>query len=152
MTTATRIYEPIPADAAFREKYVAEEKVKADEDAVRCATRDAKAAADLAAMLVRLQPGVILHYSWGYDQTQCEFYQVVSRTAKKVVIREIRAETVPGSDHGGMSDRRRPVKDDFVGEPTMKSICSWGARMKYGAACPVTAAEAEQGFHCSWYA
>ena len=195
MVTATRTYEPIPADAevygtlkiyrydatggrvvgaacvkvwsgkakkpyanyrfpsaAARERYIGDEKNKADVAVAHCAARDAKAAADLAAMLAAIQPGSILHYAWGYDQTQCEFFQVISRTAKKAVIREIRAASIPGSDTGGMCDRRRPVKDEFIGEPAMKSICAFGARMKYGAASPLTAAEMEQGCYCSWYA
>ena len=35
--------------------------------------------------------GTIFVCSWGYDQTNVDFYQVVKRTAKMVTVRKIRA-------------------------------------------------------------
>jgi hypothetical protein len=60
-----------------------------------------------------LKVGDLLHYSWGYDQTNCEFYQVVRATDKSVWIRRVCAETVPGSE-GFMSASCRPVRDKFL--------------------------------------
>jgi hypothetical protein len=42
----------------------------------------------------------ILVYSWGHNQTNVQFYQVVGRTASTVSLREIARKTVPGSDEG----------------------------------------------------
>lgn len=57
--------------------------------------------------------GDILHHSWGYDQTQCDYYQVVAKTRAGVTVRPIGSETVAGSQ-GHMSRSAMPVKDKFV--------------------------------------
>ena len=57
--------------------------------------------------------GDILHHAWGYDQTNCDFYQVVEVKKASVVLRKIGAETVPGSE-GFMSESLMPVKDVFI--------------------------------------
>jgi hypothetical protein len=57
--------------------------------------------------------GDILHHSWGHEQTNCDFYQVVGVKGKTVVLKKIGSKTVPGSE-GFMSDSRMPVKDDFI--------------------------------------
>jgi len=59
--------------------------------------------------------GDILHHSWGYDQTNCDFYQVVEVKPASVVLKKIGSKTVPGSE-GFMSDSRLPEKDAFVTE------------------------------------
>lgn len=38
------------------------------------------------------QPGDIYHTSWGYDQTNVEYFQVVKRNPRSVVLRSIAAE------------------------------------------------------------
>ena len=57
--------------------------------------------------------GDILHHSWGYDQTNCDFYQVVEVKKASVVLRKIAAKTVPGSE-GFMSQSLMPEKDAFI--------------------------------------
>lgn len=57
--------------------------------------------------------GDIFEMSWGYDQTNVDYFQVVSVTGKGVYVREIGAKTVPGSE-GFMSDRRMPAPDAFL--------------------------------------
>lgn len=57
--------------------------------------------------------GDIIHHSWGYDQTQCDFYQVLAVTAHGATIQAIASEPIEGSA-GFMSDRRVPVRDHFV--------------------------------------
>jgi len=59
--------------------------------------------------------GDILHHSWGYDQTNCDFYQVVEVKKASVVLRKIGAKTVPGSE-GFMSESLMPAKDAFITE------------------------------------
>ena len=57
--------------------------------------------------------GDILHHSWGYDQTNCDFYQIVEVKKASVVLRKIGTKSVPGSE-SFMSDSRLPEKDAFI--------------------------------------
>ena len=57
--------------------------------------------------------GDILHHSWGYDQTNCDFYQVVEVKPASVVLKKIGAKPVPGSE-GFMSQSLIPEKDGFI--------------------------------------
>jgi len=59
--------------------------------------------------------GDILHHSWGYDQTNCDFYQVVEVKKASVVLRKIAGKTVPDSE-GFMSQSLMPEKDAFIVE------------------------------------
>ncbi|MDP2729159.1 MAG: hypothetical protein Q8O55_01595 [Dehalococcoidales bacterium] len=61
--------------------------------------------------------GDILHHSWGYDQTNCDFYQVVEVKPASVALRKIGTNIVPGSE-GFMSESRLPEKDAFVANGT----------------------------------
>ena len=61
--------------------------------------------------------GDILHHSWGYDQTNCDFYQVVEVKKASVILKKIGAKTVPGSE-GFMSESLMPAKDAFITEGT----------------------------------
>ena len=66
-------------------------------------------------MLEKIKPGTIFLWSWGYDQTNLDFYQVVSRDGQMVNIREIAQETVKGSTYShGMADMRTAIKDAFL--------------------------------------
>jgi len=66
-----------------------------------------------------LKVGNILYTSWGYDQTNVDFYQVVEVVGKcTVVVREVAHKTINGS--GGPSESVVAVKDSFIGEPMTK--------------------------------
>ena len=56
--------------------------------------------------------GDIVHHSWGYDQTQCDYYQVVALTKAMVTLKPIKSKTVEGSE-GFMCQHCLPVKDGF---------------------------------------
>lgn len=59
--------------------------------------------------------GDVLHYSWGYEQTNCEFYQVTATTPGTITMREIGQRTAPGSEIShGMADSRLALKDHFL--------------------------------------
>jgi hypothetical protein len=60
-----------------------------------------------------IEVGDILVSSWGYDQTNVDFYQVVRATAKSAWIRRIASNQVRGSE-GFMSASVVPVKDQFI--------------------------------------
>ena len=62
----------------------------------------------------QVEVGDIFYESWGYDQTNINWYQVVGVTpsGKSVRVREVRSEIVEG--RGGPSERVVPVKDGFI--------------------------------------
>ena len=74
----------------------------------RQARKDAK-----ARYINPFKEGDILHHSWGYDQTNCDFYQVVVVKKASVVLRPIGSKGVEESD-GFMSQSVMPVKDAFI--------------------------------------
>ena len=61
--------------------------------------------------------GDILHHSWGYDQTNCDFYQVVEVNKASVILRKIGDQTVPGSE-GFMCESLIPKKGAFIEKGT----------------------------------
>lgn len=90
--------------------------------------------------------GDILYASWGYDQTNVNFYQIVSLHGRtEATIREIGGEI----EHSGdMSGRTTATKDRFIGEP--KRVRLRDGRCKVGH----TYASKWDGrpLYCSWYA
>lgn len=68
-----------------------------------------------------LKPGAIFVFSWGYGQTNVNFYQVVSTTPHTVNVREIAQESVEDGGYGSMSDHRIAMPDQFLEhEPEMR--------------------------------
>jgi len=65
-----------------------------------------------------LKVGDILHGSWGYDQTNCDFFQVTGKKGERgIYVRPIAQRTVPGSE-GFMCSHVMPIKDSFIGPET----------------------------------
>jgi hypothetical protein len=106
-------------DEARRAKYVSEWFVNMDASA----SRKQKALAEKKAALDKphgLKVGDVLRSSWGYDQTNIDYYQVVELRGKRgVVIREIGAES---QDTGFMQGNSVPAVDQFCGEPVLKKV------------------------------
>lgn len=63
--------------------------------------------------------GDIFSASWGYEQTNVDYYQVVGKKGSMVEVREIGMHSVEGSE-GMMSDRVVPVKDHFISDEIIK--------------------------------
>jgi hypothetical protein len=86
------------------------------------ANRDRKAANRAEAKQFRhtLAVGDILYSSWGYDQTNIDFYQVVERSTFSVVIREI-AQASCGTT-GPDSWKTMPASGQYTGEPMTKRV------------------------------
>jgi hypothetical protein len=59
-----------------------------------------------------VQVGTIFVHSWGYDQTNVDFYQVVRKSGQTVEIRPIGSEQV--ESYGPMSGTTRAVPDAFL--------------------------------------
>lgn len=73
-----------------------------------------------------LEVGDILDSSWGYEQTNVDFYQVTAVVGKRTIkIRKISHEMVEDSmiSHGMACDVV-PVKDSFIGEEMTKVVTS----------------------------
>ena len=66
-----------------------------------------------------IRVGDVFYASWGYDQTNVDFYQVVGVTAsgKSVRLRKIAAERV--GEGGGPSEHVRPAIDQFVDDKVL---------------------------------
>jgi hypothetical protein len=74
----------------------------------------------------KIQVGTILTGSWGYEQTNREFYQVVEKTSNfKVSLRPIAHINIPGTECFD-SCMVRPIKDKFTGSAVTKMITAWG--------------------------
>lgn len=82
--------------------------------------------------------GDLLYDSWGYDQTNIDFYQVTEVGKMSVVIRRIASKGVPGTQ-SFMSEDVVPQKDVFLtgdryGEPLKRivQVRVWGGVVSYG--------------------
>ena len=65
--------------------------------------------------------GDIYYDSWGYDQTNIDFYEIIEVKAKSLVIQEIAGKAVKGTE-GFDSVNVVPVAGDFAGKPEVKMI------------------------------
>jgi hypothetical protein len=104
-----------------REQYVKEQlenlkSIKRRKEERMTAKKEAR-----ANMVNPYKVGEIYYDSWGYEQTNIDFYQVVEVKEKSVVIRSIGGEMVPGTA-GYMCCNVRPVKDRFIGQPIVKHL------------------------------
>ena len=66
----------------------------------------------------KYEVGEILYSSWGYDQTNIDFYQIVKKTKSMVVIHQIGKEYLDTKYES--EDLVMPVKDYFIGDGEMK--------------------------------
>lgn len=97
---------------ASREKHIADFFAGVDETITRKAERKAELSGPHS-----LKIGDILHYSWGWEQTNCEFHQVVAVTAHTVTTVEIGSEEVPESTYShGMACMLMAIPSAFVKE------------------------------------
>jgi hypothetical protein len=98
-----------------------------------------------------LNVGDLLSYSWGYDQTNVYFYQVVRKTARSVWIQRVCSEQIEAT--GPMSAKVRACKDTFQknSEPMRKLVQVYNGRpildMPHGVASPC----GTEPQYCSWY-
>lgn len=68
-----------------------------------------------------VETGDIFYSSWGYEQTNINFYQVTHLKGKStVVVQEIRCQQITAS--GAMSGTVEPIKGDFIGDPLTRRV------------------------------
>jgi len=102
--------------------------------------------------------GDFIYDSWGYDQTNIDFYQVIEVKAKSVVLQEIGSRMVDGGKESGMSSNVAPDPEHKIGEPFIKPIIVsvWGDkpvyRIKSKHGCFSKYSKGEAGVYSSWYA
>jgi hypothetical protein len=115
-----------------RDKFIAEAIANFEQSlAAKEAFKEEQRAAQAAGDLTLCDPGAIFVYSWGYDQTNTEFWQVVKRSGALLTLSPICCETVPGSEVShGMADQVRPLKDSFI-ERCRSCRCSRSASQHY---------------------
>lgn len=102
--------------------------------------------------------GSIFYNSWGYEQTNISFYQVVEVKSKSIVIQKIAKSFVEGSE-GFMCANVKPVENAFIGEPILKKVIlsvgysgNIGYYIKAEHGCFVEYKNQESGVYSSWYA
>lgn len=106
------------------------------------ASRQARAAAlanhkaSQAAEASLIAVGDVLRSSWGYEQTNVNFYQVVGRSGASVTLRPIASEEVAtvahhpdGTPIESMSGHVAPLVDDFMGPAFTKRLTGAGVRI-----------------------
>lgn len=104
-------------------------------------------------LAAQVNVGDIFVDSWGWEQTNVDFYQVVAKpSAKTVIVREIASERVEGSEMShGMACDVRAVPNAFIGEEQKKRIDNYGGfkTRSFSCARPTTA---DTKHYNSWYA
>ena len=106
--------------AEHRAKYIADTKEGADRAAEmkarRAAERKAVQAADFYAV------GDILHYSWGWEQTNCEFYEVLAVGPKSITIDQIGSQLRSAPGLSSMAGYLTPNRGFREGKPMTKRV------------------------------
>ncbi len=96
--------------------------------------------------------GDIIYNSWGYEQTNIDFYQVVKTTKKTITIQRIAQKT---NETGFMSGNTEPIRDKFISDeklvkrPYLIGSDQWYINFSHGVGCKLNENEI---LSCSWYA
>ena len=96
-----------------------------------------------------MKVGDIMYSSWGYDQTNVDFYQVVGVAKNTVKLTEIQSSI---RDSGYMSGYVKPVKDAFVSDEVISKRLdghNYGSLSSFQCLSPYKDGEE---LYCSWYA
>lgn len=141
-----------------RNQYVAN-KVKAITERNERVEAEKKAKKELSASMVNpFKIGDVVYGTWGYDQTNVDFYQIVEVKPKSCVVRRIGANAVPGSE-GMMCNRVTPAVDRFISGPELKKIKVYSYRgdtptySLCDSHCNLSLyTDGNKGTYCSWYA
>lgn len=100
---------------------------------------------------IQIKEGSIFYSSWGYDQTNIDFYQVVKATAKTVWLRKLNAKV---EEKGFMSGDAIPVVNSFYDDEILRRRVSdygWGPRVSIESYASASLWDGKAKT-CSWYA
>ncbi len=76
------------------------------------------------------QVGDVIYNSWGYEQTNIDFYQVTKVLSKSIKIRPLAQNS---SDHGGPHGGKcSPIRNKFIGDEQLKRIDSHYIKFQHG--------------------
>lgn len=97
-----------------------------------------------------LKPGDVVCNSWGYDQTNIDFFEVVSATAHFVWLRQLKQQT---TEQGFMAGPTIPLLGQYRDEEITKHAASSGkygnrVNFKHGSGYKWDG----KPEHCTWYA
>jgi hypothetical protein len=102
--------------------------------------------------------GDVMYDSWGYDQTNIDFYQVIEVKNKSVVLQPINGKMIPSEGYSSMAGLTAPVKNSFYGKPIRKNVSAWVSNgnpsyyLKSSHGIINKYENEERGVYCSWYA
>jgi hypothetical protein len=97
-----------------------------------------------------IKVGDIFCYSWGWEQTNINFYQIISRKGKSTaVIRPINLESVNDTSWG--SDEVIPCPDSFMGNDE-ETVRLNGTSFKRSCGYAFKLDDLKRPHHRSWYA
>jgi hypothetical protein len=137
-----------------REEYIARLVEVYDAQMVRKAERKV-AARGTPEQVDAVKLGDVFEWSWGYDQTNLDYFQVVEKRGRSVVVRELAQSTVAGSE-GFMSDTRLPLPGQFLEGTQAKTLTKL---VQFSDGKPYLAMEFGwcdlwdgSAHYCSWYA
>jgi len=96
------------------------------------AKADAKRAQEQAENRGKYTVGTILCNSWGYEQTNIDYYQVTkcSKSGATVEVRPIASKHIANT--GFMSDTVGPNPGAFTGEAFKKRVTAYGVQFAHG--------------------
>ena len=116
----------------------------------------------IPAILATYSEGDILSCSWGWEQTNVEFVQVIRKTASRLIVRAVSGKL---KQTQSMAGKLTPVKNSFTGPAFALSIrpfgpngghCVKGAYIydqgKVGSANHWNKTTETEEHYCSWYA
>ena len=127
-----------------REEWIKREKTSITKRAEMLKTIRKKKQEENAALKV----GQIMYDSWGWEQTNIDWYMIVRKTGASVWLQQIGANV---TETGFMSGNSTPNPDKLIGgEPFMRRIGKYGIRVLSHRGC-LRPYEGES-IGCSWYA
>lgn len=128
-------------DMTYLNEHLAVQKAEAE--------RRQKYVDDIKAEMNKVIPGAILCYSWGHEQTNIDFYQVLSRSGSTIVVQEIARKTEVVGRPDSMVESNVAKPGEFVGQPIKKRIGRYGIKMDHGY---LRLAEEGKKYHSTSYA
>lgn len=106
--------------------------------------------------------GQVYYTSWGYDQTNVDFYLVLEVKGKRVLVQHIGADMAQSEGLSSMAANVTPNPENKIGEPVWRNIQFYLGQnntpnyyIKEPKFCNYNMylyTKADKGVYCSWYA